>query len=395
MSRVDDGATVAAVTAGAGGELLRGPMLNDYCKRALDYLSLAYDRRQVLFSYSTSMDGRGAVVNDFRPRASLRYTINTYLGLTEAERHGGPIDWLGDIGDRVGEFLALHEQDLTSPADHGLLLVLLAAIDPAHAAVARSLRRLERILASDQAVRQLNMQDLGWMLWGTSSWAGDARGAALAERVFGRIRAHYVHPASGLPRHSLARYRPHTVSFGSVVYFLRSVQEYAEAVGSTEARELFAAGVERVLAFQCCDGAWPWMIDVRSGWPFDLYPIFTVHQDSMAMLFLLPAERYGISGASAAIERSLRWNFGYNELGARMVMTEPYPWIYRSIERSERCPRTRRFLRGLGPADRGYPRRSPDIRINRECRSYHLGWVLYAWSDPARVIPLDASCSGT
>jgi hypothetical protein len=360
--------------------------VNVYCTQALEYLRLAYDRNRALFSYSTCLNKRGDVVNDFRLQASLRYTINTYLGLSEAERHGGDIEWLGSVSDRVHEFLALHEQSLTSAADYGLLLVLLAATDPSHPIVSRSLNHLERIVAREDAANLLNMQDLGWMLWGASSWAEHAQAARLAERIFGLIRTEFLHPETGLPRHSLARYRPHTVSFGSIVYFLRSMSAYAEASGSEEARELFTAGVERALSIQGADGCWPWMIDVRSGRPFDLYPIFTVHQDSMAMLFLHPAEQ--IPGVLEAIERSVQWNFGHNELGVQMVRTEPYPWIFRSIERDERLPRLRRYVRGLGQAPNESPRPSRRIRVNAECRSYHLGWVLYTWSDPARVFPL-------
>lgn len=362
--------------------------MNDYCTHALEYLRLAYDPQRALFSYSTSLDNHGRIVNDFRLPESLRYTINTYLGLTEAQRHRGPIDWLGNVTDRVHEFLELHEDALSSPADQGLLLVLLATADPSHPAVHRSFDRIERILAGERAIRGLNMQDLAWMLWGTATWADEAPARALADRLFELVRSHYVHPATGLPRHGVARYRAHTVSFGSTVYFLRAMYEHSEAFGSDVARELFVAGVERVLGIQGPDGAWPWMIDVRSGLPFDIYPIFTVHQDSMAMLFLFPAERYGIPGVLEAIERSLQWNFGHNELSARMVQNKPYPWIYRSIKRDERSPRARRYLRGLGPAARGYPARSRRVCINRECRSYHLGWVLYAWSDPTRTPPI-------
>lgn len=364
--------------------------MNDYCTQALEYLKLAYDQERALFSYSTSVDERGNIVNDFRLQASLRYTINTYLGLSETQRHAGPIGWLGDVDDRVREFIALHEQSLSSPADNGLLLVLLAATDPSHPAVGRILNRLQLTLARDDSARALNMQDLGWMLWGASSSSDDNRAAPLAERTFKLIQSRYLHPTTGLPRHSLAWYRPHTVSFGSIVYFLRSMYEYGEAFGSDTARALFTGGVQQVLTIQGDDGGWPWMIDVRTGRPFDLYPIFTVHQDSMAMLFLLPAEREGVRGASEAIKRSLEWNFGHNELGARMVLTEPYPWIYRSIERDENWTRARRFLRGLGPATGGSPPRSTQVRINREARSYHLGWVLYAWSDPSRAFPVEA-----
>jgi hypothetical protein len=369
--------------------------VNDNCATALDYLSLAFDREQALFSYSSTLDDRGRLVNDFRRPESFRYTINTYLGLSEAQRHGGGVEWLGPVEDRVHEFLARHELALNSSADHGLLLVLLAATDPSHPAVGRSLSRIEHALSHDDAVRGLNMQDLAWMLWGTSTWAEDSRASMLADRLFELIRTRYVHPGSGLPRHSVLRCRAHTVSFGSIVYFLRSMHEYAEAFESHAARELFTAGVQRVLAIQGDDGDWPWMVDVRSGLPFDRYPIFTVHQDSMAMLFLFPAEACGVAGAAEAIHPSLHWNFGHNELGAEMVLSQPYPWIYRSIERDESLPRARRYLRSLGPASRRYPPRSQRLWINRECRSYHLGWVLYAWSNPDRARRLEAVATRT
>ncbi len=151
--------------------------MNDYCTQALEYLRLAYDPERALFSYSTSLDRDGHIVNDFRLPESLRYTITTYLGLTEAQRHRGPIEWFGNVADRVQEFLELHEDALTNPADQGLLLVLLAAANPSHPAVQRSLHRIERILAGKRAVRGLNMQDLAWMLWGTATWRGQSTGA--------------------------------------------------------------------------------------------------------------------------------------------------------------------------------------------------------------------------
>jgi hypothetical protein len=386
--------------------------MTDYCSLALDYLSLAFDPQQALFSYSSRLDPHARVTNDFRRPESLRYTINTYLGLAEAQRNGAAPSWLGgSVEDRVRAFLTLHEDELTSPADRGLLLVLLATVDPGHPAVGRSLRAISAALGGPQRLT-LNMQDLAWMLWGATAHPEDAAARDLADRTFEFIRVLYTTP-SGLPRHSLARYRSHIVSFGSLVYYLRALHEY----GSPQARELLAAGVRRTLALQDADGAWPWMIDVRTAIPVDRYPVFTVHQDSMAMLFLFAAEH---EGATTAIERSVRWNLGANELGAQMVLTDPHAWIYRSVERVERAPRIRRYLRAVGRAPKSAPPRAqhtlgaphapgapppphtpgapdpphtPGLRINRECRSYHLGWVLYVWSDPARRAQLDAILS--
>jgi hypothetical protein len=359
--------------------------VSDYCGLALDYLGLAFDAQQALFSYSSTLDAQGRIVNDFRRPESLRYTINTYLGLAEAQRHGLAPEWLPrPVEDQVRAFLALHEDEVTNPGDRGLLLVLLAATDPSHPAVHRSLRKVASAVGGTQRLT-LNLQDLAWMLWGAASHPDDAAARQVADHTFEFVRVLYTTP-SGVPRHSLARYRSHIVSFGSLVYYLRALHEY----GSPQAQELLAAGRKRVLALQDHDGAWPWMIDVRTATAFDRYPIFTVHQDSMAMLFLFEAERAGADGATAAIERSVRWNLGANELGARMVLSDPHPWIYRSIERTERAPRIRRYLRGLGRPPKTAPPRAPSLRINRECRSYHLGWVLYAWSEPARRAQLQA-----
>jgi hypothetical protein len=112
-----------------------------------------------------------------------------------------------------------------------------------------------------------------------------------------------------------------------------------------------------------------------------MYPVFTVHQDSMAMLFLLPARDADID-VGAAIDDSLAWNFGRNQLGESLVSERPFQ-VYRSVERVGRLPRARRYARTLAHAAAGRPgglASNDSVRINRECRSYHLGWVLFAWA---------------
>jgi hypothetical protein len=359
--------------------------VNEYCEGAAEYLAHAYDAERALFSYSTVLGPDGAIVNDFDHPQTHRYTINTYLGLKEAERHGGPIPWLGDVDGRVLDFVSQHFDGLDSHADLGLLLVLLADVAPTHEAVGASIAQIAEAIERGDAVRRFDMQDLAWMLWGLVATEGDERAAALAHRIFSLIRTHFVHPVSRLPRHRVARYRANIVSFGSLVYFLRAMWEYGERYGDPEARALFADGVRSALALQGPAGEWPWMIDVRTGMPFDLYPVFTVHQDSMAMLFLFPAAEQGMPGVEEAIERSFRWNFGQNERGVSLVLEEPCFWVHRAIERDERHPRLRRYLRGLGRPASASPPRSTRVRVNRECRSYHLGWVLYTWSSRAAV----------
>src|SRR5207253_3816707 len=114
--------------------------------------------------------------------------------------------------------------------------------------------------------RNLDMQDLSWLLWGACA----ARAADIAHSLFRRIDDEYVHPVTLLPRHTLSRYRSRIVSFGSLVYFLRAVREYSRAFDDERAATLFARGIDTALALQGPAGEWPWMIDVATGRAFDL-----------------------------------------------------------------------------------------------------------------------------
>ncbi|HEU4975484.1 MAG TPA: hypothetical protein VFT50_10385 [Baekduia sp.] len=365
--------------------------MNTYCEGALDYLAHAHDPERALFSFNSVLGPAGEIVNDFDHPQTHRYTINTYLGLREAERHGGDVPWLGPVDAAVRRYVDQHYEGLDSHADLGLLCVLLADVDPGHPAVGRSLEQMaEAVRDPDAAARRFNLQDLAWMLWGAAATTGDDRAEPLARNLFALIRSRFVDERSGLARHSVARWRANLVSFGSTVYFLRAMYEHATRFGDEEARRLFVEGARKVMAIQGPEGEWPWMIDTRTAVPVDLYPVFTVHQDSMAMLWLFPAAQLGVEGVAEAIDCSFAWNLGRNELGTSLVCHEPCFWVYRAVERDERFGRVRRYVRSLGRPATRYPSRSAKVRINRECRSYHLGWVLYVWSSQAATPHEDA-----
>jgi hypothetical protein len=365
----------------AAPELATAPVgvrLSPLCSGALEFLEHAYDAERALFSYSARVvDGR--YVNDFEHPLSVRYTINTLLGLQRAAPFAGGHPLCRE--ELVDDFLARQGHRVTNAADLGLLLALLVEGRRHEDAARRALS----IVAEAAARRGLNVQEVAWMLWGTTAAlrAGHNGAEPLARRLLERLTA-FAHPATGLPRHTASRYRGHVVSFGSLVYYLRALREAAEELGDGDAATRFFRGVSQALELQGPNGEWPWMIGVANGLTLDMYPVFTVHQDSMAMLFLLPARDAGVD-VSAAIEKSLAWNFGANQLHVPLLREQPFG-IYRSIERAQRLPRARRYARTLVRAatDRPgglAPNRS--LRINDEVRSYHLGWILFAWAGRA------------
>jgi len=350
-------------------------------------LRLVHRPKDGLFPYSSRLGGT-PFVDDYRTPESFRYTINTLLGLLEAGRAGIAGLDVSDVEAMTRTFLAAHGHEIKSGADRGLLLLLLSELGGFDQEAADTVTTLGPVVGASG----LNMQDLGWIVWGAAgaTRVGVAGAAELGRRATALIHDEYVHPDSGMPRHTTDRYRRNVVSFGSFVYFLRAMSEASVTFEDSRSAELFRIGVDRALAFQGPLGEWPWMLDVRTGTPFDVYPVFSVHQDSMAMLFLLPALDAGVSRAAPAIERSLRWCFGENECGIEFYRYDPF-FAFRSIERVDRWPRLRRYLRSLGYSVTKRPGvfgSAGSPRLNDECRSYHLGWILYAWAGRLGATPV-------
>jgi hypothetical protein len=339
------------------------------CAGALDFLPRSFDDTRGLCSFKAELVD-GELVQDWSHPVAPRYTINSLLGLHAAGYEGAEL-----LTERF-----LERNEIANPADKGLLAVLHCERGDLEGA-AGLVPQLHELAGAP-----LEMQDLAWLLWGAcaAARAGIPGGERAASTLLARMLDDYVHPQTGLPRHSLRPYRRGIVSFGSLVYFLRALHEAASTLGDHRADELFRDGVATALALQGPQGEWPWMIDVARGRAFDRYPVFSVHQDSMAILFLRPALDAGVSGVSSAIDRSVRWVHGENELGLRFYLEEPFFFAYRAVERNESWTKARRYGRWLAarPAA-GVP--AARLRVNRECRSYHLGWILYAWADCAAL----------
>jgi len=352
------------------------------CELAAAFLGAVYSPELALYPYSTRLDG-DSYVSTFADARAKRYTINSLLGLREAALSPEAPSVLAAVDDQIDAFRSRRGTP-DNPGDRGLLLVLLA-----HRGDRDEITRGVSDVAACADAR-LNVQELAWMLWGASAAArtGAASAEPLARSLAASLLTRHLDPRAALARHAQKGYRRGVVSFGSSVYFLRALYEYGSTFQHDRSLDLFDRGVQAMIDIQGPLGEWPWLIDVASGAVVDPYPIFAVHQDSMAMLFLHPALDRDAPRAAEAIARSVAWMAGENEVATPMIRREPVV-AYRSLERRDRAPRMRRYMRALrGPAKvKGW--RHAVVRINRECRSYHLGWILYVWSSRAPVWSVD------
>jgi hypothetical protein len=340
-----------------------------------------YREEDALFSFSAREQGDG-IVNDFHHPGTLRYTINSFAGAQVAAARGG-IEW--PVGTHLERFLSLHGHRVTSPAEQGLLLMVLAAAEHADAEALQ--RRLVKLVSEPRRLAALDLQDLSWMLMGLTAYAAaahrpDARDAC--DRLFRFLDRRLLDKRTLIPRHSLRAWRGALTSFGGVAYFLKAVADYADAFSDAYADAIFREAAGQVLSLQGPCGEWPWFIDTRRCAVLDWYPVYSVHQDSMAMLFLFPLLDRGVPGAQEAIRRSWAWLLGDNELGRPMLRAQPF-FIDRSIRRAQPpgLERPLRYATGAARFLTGTSARPADpsrLTVLEECRSYHLGWILYAWT---------------
>ena len=99
-------------------------------------------------------------------------------------------------------------------------------------------------------------------------------------------------------------------------------------------------------------------------------------------MVLLRGAELGVEGAREALDRGFRWILGDNELGTCMIDREARI-IYRSVGRTGRLERPRRLLasyRRQWAGTEGQCAPASELAIERECRSYHLGWILWTFA---------------
>jgi hypothetical protein len=253
-------------------------------------------------------------------------------------------------------------------------------------------RQLARELSGLAEPRRLSSMQLGLAITGLARWArvGERDGQpakdtarALGAELEGRYRPRArVFAATGVPvarNPALAG----LTSFASQVYPVLGLCELAEATDAPLSRTVGPV-CDSLVRSQGPLGQWWWFYSTTTPKVIEGYPVYSVHQDAMAVMALLPATRLGAGDYLSALTHGVRWVGGKNELGESLV--DPRAGlIYRSIQRSggdadglagwSRAQRVAVYLATLSGRRRSAPRR---LEILRECRSYHLGWVLVA-----------------
>jgi hypothetical protein len=365
---------------------------------ALSGLARCYDAESGIF-HAKLVEAEGELRAIGR---SFRYSGMAAIGLTVARQRG-----LGDAGLPLEGIRARLVQGALAGCDPlDLALVLWAeALDNGNSAEAL----LAKVEEEYWRLRRWHTgMGLSWMLaavehairvWGSVEGAAQRLADEMAADLIrlrngrtGLFRSRLLLPTRD-PVAALSHRR--VATFANQIYPIYALSLYATRTGDGDAARAVRGCVEAVCGAQGERGQWWWMADTKTGRWVDRFPVYAVHQDAMAPFGLDAARAWWPCDVDAQIRKGLDWLFGDNELGVSLV-DERGGVIWRAIQRSDSLsdgdygvpPGTlwRRRMTGLGLGFLGGLRsRSEQLVILRECRTYHLGWVLFASEALERV----------
>jgi hypothetical protein len=177
----------------------------------------------------------------------------------------------------------------------------------------------------------------------------------------------------------------HISCFADQVYPIVALSNYGLLYNHSQSIDSAAQATEKICQYQGELGQWWWHYDVTHKRICEEYPVFSVHQDSMAPMAVMASDKASKQNHTDKIGLGLQWNFGFNELGENLVHQEK-GIIWRDIERNEPAKLSRKIrsicsIAGLSGLHHLTGKCVRGLRVNRECRPYHLGWILYAWAD--------------
>jgi hypothetical protein len=347
------------------------------CVKALRRMYVAEDR---LFCHCIRRTPEG----DRPEGVSRRYTAMVLLGLAAQEDDLAPAI-LPEVG--TAGVCARLLSDIDRVDNLGDVAVTLwAAIALGHPQADRALQRLRKL---DPVNGPHPTVEIAWSLTALSVMPDRLTDETLREQVARRLLGSQD-PHSGLfphypPGAAPSAWRAHVTCFADWVYPVQALSHYHTASGDAAALHAARRAAELMCRLQGPEGQWWWHYDVRTGLVVEPFPVYSVHQDAMGPMALFALSDAGGGQYDQAINRSVAWMIRNPERGDSLV-DEQAGLIWRKIGRAE----PGKLSRGIqAAASRLHPSlRAPGLNvffapraIDYESRPYHLGWVLYTFSD--------------
>lgn len=225
-------------------------------------------------------------------------------------------------------------------------------------------------------IPSMTTMEVAWMLSGLLH-EGARRLQGLTSVTYRELRSRLIESTLTFSHASVLapwshRIRAHVANFADQIYPVQALA-FAAAGGDRSALELANRVAARLASSQGPIGQWWWHYHADTGEVLDEYPVYSVHQHSMA-----PMAFHCLSFAGGetyqAGTKGREW-LHRNELGIDMIDVER-GIIWRSVELYEhKIGRSIRHASAL--LGKAAKRHDPALRLNKEMRPYEWGWLLY------------------
>jgi hypothetical protein len=328
-------------------------------------------------------DGRWTAVPEGR---SVRYSAIVALGVAALPEDAQRAALAGDTALDLAGNLIERLPGVTNLGDAAL--ISWAAAETGHPQLDRGLHRLAELEDALSAGDPVHTVEASWalaalvaahrVLSGTPDL--DRRLENARERLLtglgdDRLYRHVLGPASW--------YRAHVGCFADQVYPLQALARLHAHTGDGAALKIAEQIAGGICSAQGPEGQWWWHYDARTGGVVEGYPVYSVHQLSMAPMALLDLADAGGTSYMKDIALGLHWMTSRPEVDDELIIEE-LDLTWRKAARDD----PKKIVRGvravatainqgsrIAVLDRIYP----PLAVDRECRPYELGWLLYAW----------------
>ncbi|GAA0816556.1 hypothetical protein [Spirilliplanes yamanashiensis] len=314
---------------------------------------------------------------------SYRYAAIVALGahfLPEAEQRAvlG-----GHTADAFTDLLVRRLPETTNLGDAAL--VAWAAAQAGRPGLDEALRRAGEL---DDAQPRQYVVETSWLV----SALATARGAADVEQRLARARGRLLGSRQGAgplfphgtDRGMLPWYRSHVGCFADQVYPIQALARLHASGDDPEALAAARACAERITSLQGAEGEFWWHYDARTGGLVEEFPVYSVHQHAMAPTALLDLAEVSGDDVLPSVRRGLSW---LERPGAEPMIADELGMVWRKVYRGD-PKKLARAINGvstrLAPGVRPVRRPAHPTAVDRECRPYEFGWLLFAWLGAVR-----------
>jgi hypothetical protein len=307
----------------------------------------------------------------------------TLLGLRELERTGArtPFDVNG-----IYESFAKDTDWMDGAGDLGLLIWLTAEFAPDRIDTFLQRHKVESALDRYADMRVARTMELAWFLAGLSHAGLACPGKlsalrSLADKTYNLLKANrgssgfFGHQSTSKSVSGFLRGR--IGSFADQIYPVYALSKYSVAYQLEEPAKMVLDCADAICEAQGELGQWWWLYDSKSGRVSSKYPVYAVHQQGMAPMGLIAAEKATGRSFQEPMYKGLRWISGANEIGVDMRdMRQGFVW--RCIRARQKQNKYLDIIRSILGLPGGTPGRA-ELEILYEDRPYELGWLLYAF----------------